>query len=103
MITKCRFCEYHKETELSKPIIKVLFDTELPHEDWILWMQRLVQTHGTKDWNGVKIHMGRMHKDQTYYGIWPETELSNKEHQLITWMTSSVASESVEITHSPKS
>lgn len=83
MITKCRFCNYQKEKDLSKDILKVLADKHLPHEDYMLWLERLVKTQGLEDYRSVKIHMGIKHKHVVYEGIVPELELSEREVELI--------------------
>jgi hypothetical protein len=83
MITKCQFCDYYKDTPLSLIILEVASDPELPEEDKMLWIKRLAESSGTVDWNGVKIHMGKMHKDKTYFGIWPITIWSEEEVNLI--------------------
>jgi hypothetical protein len=58
---------------------------DMATEDLILWFQRMMAEHGTHDWNSVKIHMGRMHKGDAYYGMWPESTFSSEhEEHLIT-------------------
>lgn len=83
MITKCHFCDYHKETPLPEAILTVLASDDLATEDYILWFQRLMAVHSTHDWNGVKVHMGRMHKELTYVGIWPDMDYSENERPLV--------------------
>jgi hypothetical protein len=78
MITKCRFCEFRRETPLSVAMLELLQE-ELPEEDFLLWLERLVASTGNKDWDGVKVHMGRMHKADAYYGMWPDTFFSDDE------------------------
>lgn len=84
MITKCRFCDYQKETPLPEAILTILASDDLASEDYVLWFQRLIAVHSTHDWNGVKVHMGRMHKGLTYYGIWPDMDYSDIERPLVT-------------------
>ena len=83
MITKCRFCDYQKEESLSIPILKTLTDKELPEEDWILWVRRLVETNGYKSYNSVKIHIGMKHKEDTYKYISPVHIFSEAEKKII--------------------
>jgi hypothetical protein len=71
MVTKCRFCNYSKETKLSRAILSVIADKELPEEDYMIWIERLIKHHGLKDYTSVKIHMGIKHKEDTYKYISP--------------------------------
>lgn len=79
MITKCWFCNYTKESPLSLDILRIFNDPNLPEEDSALWQERIVEVHGTHDWNSVKIHMGIKHKAQTYKDIWPNCSFSEEE------------------------
>lgn len=83
MILKCRFCEYSKQENLSHDILKILADPELPTEDYMLWMDRLMKTNGLSAYRSVKVHMGRMHKDDTYMYISPDMALSTGELAII--------------------
>jgi len=83
MIVKCLFCEYQKEANLSENILKVLADKNLPNEDYSLWVQRLFRTSIFNVLNGVKIHMGRMHKDKTCFGIMPQFDLSVRDNDIL--------------------
>lgn len=82
MITKCRFCDYERSTPFSLDILRVAISTDI-EEDMALWMKRLIKTHGIKDWASVKIHMGRMHKENAYAGMWPDCEFSPEEKAVI--------------------
>lgn len=84
MIYKCRFCEFSKEEKLSHNILKVLSDKELPHEDYMLWLRRLIDNNKNfKNYNGVKIHMGMKHKKDTYKYISPEIQFDKAESKII--------------------
>jgi hypothetical protein len=83
MLTKCRFCEFSRDTPLSKPILKVLTEEDLATEDLILWFHRLMKAHSFGSYNGIKVHMGRMHKEEAYYGIQPRIEYDDWERDQI--------------------
>lgn len=88
----CRFCDFYRVQELSKPILDVIESPEMPAEDIMIWTERLIKQGGTKAWSGVKVHMGRMHKDETYYGIWPELIYSEEEMRVFNSVASRVSS-----------
>ena len=83
MISKCRFCDFKRETELPPNILSILAQPDLPAEDMALWAERMYKVTGFYDWNGVKVHMGRMHKGDAYYGMWPDTSFSKTEKEII--------------------
>lgn len=85
MITKCRFCDYSRETPLSIPILEqvMLAEKQNNYEDQVLWMERLFKTAGFKDYNSVKIHMGIKHKEDTYKYISPNNSFSKAEAAVI--------------------
>lgn len=83
MITKCRFCEYSKESKLSHDILRVIVSNDLPEEDYFLWVRRLVATLGNRDYNSVKIHMGIKHPTETYKYISPATICDEEEKAII--------------------
>lgn len=89
MITKCRFCDYSKETPLSLAILEVMVKLleEGNIEDFNLWAKRAVKLSDIKDWDSVKIHMGMKHKGETYKGIWPNAEFSEEENEVINQCT----------------
>lgn len=81
MISKCQFCDYQRETPLNTNILYLMQD--VPGEDYMLWIERLLKDNGLRDYNSVKIHMGRMHKEQTYKYIQPYHILDDTERELI--------------------
>ena len=81
MITKCRFCDYQKATPLDLGILAKVSDINIPLEDYHLYMRELVSD--IRDYNSVKIHMGRMHKAQTYKYIMPESIFEPKEKEVM--------------------
>jgi hypothetical protein len=83
MITKCCFCDYQKERKLSKPILEVMADPELPAEDYNIWMERLVRENSTENYSSVKIHMGMKHKDKTCKGIAPALLFDEEEQKKV--------------------
>lgn len=86
MIYKCRIhtCNFRREIPLDINILtQITQKKDMPIEDYFLYMQKLFTESGSKGWSGVKIHMGRMHKDDAYYGIWPELEYSDGEKVLM--------------------
>lgn len=88
MIIKCPFCEYSKPDEpLNIDIIKILHEEDLPTEDYMLWIERLLKGHGIKSYNGVKIHIGRKHKELAYKYISPRYVLSKAEKEAINEVT----------------
>lgn len=84
MIVKCQFCEYQREQKLSLDILRVLAEPDLPEEDYLLWMLRLVKHSGLTSYNSVKIHMGRKHQDKTFKYIQPAYELNTNEAKIIS-------------------
>ena len=73
MTFKCPYCSYTKpDRPLSRPILELMNKPDLPDEDYALWLERLIMTHGFTDYHGVKIHMGHIHKDMTYKYDSPE-------------------------------
>ena len=84
MITKCRFCDYQSVDEpLSIPILEVLTEKDMPQEDYVLWMKRLLKGLSLKSYSGVKIHMGRMHKDEAYYMMSPDHIFNKAEKKAL--------------------
>lgn len=87
MIYKCRFCDFSRKAEMSLDGLKgyAKLGEDSPIEDIALWMER---AHGPADnWfgalNGVKVHMGRMHKEETEYGLMPEMKLEDHERAIL--------------------
>lgn len=83
MVTKCRFCDFYRETKLSRKILNKLAEPDLPEEDYMLFMERLVKGSTLKDYTSVKIHMGMKHKEDTYKYISPITLLDPIELKII--------------------
>lgn len=84
MIIKCCFCNYRKEATLNEDMLAILSEEDLPTEDFLLWMKRIFRANIFNVLNGVKIHMGRAHKDQTYFGIMPDFELSPNDNNILS-------------------
>lgn len=83
MKVKCRFCEFSRPQKFSRDIVEVIADPSTPQEDRYLWQKRFAMTSGTRGWNGVKVHMGRMHKEDAYYGMWPDVIYTEDEIELM--------------------
>lgn len=83
MVFKCRVCDFRRETLLPYNITNMLATQDMPTEDFMLWLQRMIMETGTSGFNAVKIHMGRMHKDFVYYGIWPTMFYSESEKEVM--------------------
>lgn len=80
MIMRCHYCDFHYTLPMPRSILEVLGDPELPAEDWDLWMSRLVQTMGFKEYHGMKIHVGRKHPELPCLY---ETSYTNTERELV--------------------
>jgi hypothetical protein len=83
MISKCQFCDYQKESNFDDSILKKIAEPNIPVEDYMLFMERLVDKFGIKDWTSIKIHMGIKHKGKTFKYISPILILSDSERELI--------------------
>lgn len=84
MITKCNYCEYHKETDAPENLLRLSAKEDQPEEDKLLWIDRLVRTMGYKDFDSVKIHMGMKHKGQFSKGERPTTIWTARELEIIS-------------------
>ena len=81
MVLKCPHCQFEKpDVPVGKNILKVLADPQLPLEDYLLWIERLVTMYGISAYQGVKIHIGIMHKNQ---GNDPMFVLTEEESKII--------------------
>lgn len=85
MVTKCKFCDFSYTAELDIDLLKKAARAcnRQIVEDMVLFMGKLFKDGYYHDYNGVKIHMGKMHKDDNYYGISPDYEFSDFEKQII--------------------
>lgn len=62
MKLNCLYCDYGYEVSAPQNIMRILSDPDLPIEDYMLWMDRFVKTIGFKEYNGMLIHTGMMHR-----------------------------------------
>lgn len=62
MTINCPYCVYCKNKPLPEFILTILSDPDLPSEDYILWMSRMMKQVGFNSYASVKVHIGRMHK-----------------------------------------
>ena len=83
MILKCQFCDFHRERPLNKELLAKLGEPDLPHEDYLLFVDRMMRESDSNAYWGVKVHMGRMHKADSYYGIVPEISMTDEEREII--------------------
>ena len=82
MITKCPYCEYTKpDKPLSQSIVALVMETVKNHEDYPLYMNWLIKDQNDMSaYNGVKVHIGRMHKG--FYNS-PMHILNERERNLL--------------------
>lgn len=63
MLTRCPYCWYAKpDSPLDETLLRRLTETDLPIEDYMLLIKQQVEKFDLKDYHGVQIHIGRMHK-----------------------------------------
>lgn len=93
MKTICPYCWYQKpDRPLSDPILRVISEPDLPLEDYMLWVERQVKMFDLRDWHGVQVHIGRMHKGmpvQPMHELNPhEAAIINRtdKNKAITWL-----------------
>lgn len=79
MITRCRFCSFQKESPLSRDILELLVSDDLPPEDYLLWLKRLITQFGNQDYHSIQDHMEVRHPDFVYRGILPDNDYSDWE------------------------
>lgn len=81
MITRCPYCWYAKpDRPLDEAILRRLAETDLPVEDYMLLIKQQVEKLSLKDYHGVQVHIGRMHKGKP---VAPGHELVPSEAAII--------------------
>ena len=81
MITKCPYCDYSYPNQvIPMPMLLDASRPDLPQEDFMLYMERIIRYNGLNHYAGVKVHIGRKHKGE--YNV-PLQEFTPREIAII--------------------
>lgn len=80
MNIRCHYCEYQYAAIPPMAILQVMAAPDIPYEDYMLWMDRLMIYMGPRQFKAMAIHYDVKHK---YLGGLFDIVLDDSEKQIL--------------------